>query len=66
MVLQENSKHLVDGPTDKRTNDAARRQVSGMAGIAQRSILEIAKEGKLRWFGHVTRDPKELDLANTA
>lgn len=34
--------------------------MADMAGSAHDSVLEIAKERKMSYFGHVTRHPKEL------
>ena len=50
---------------DKRTNDSVRQQVAEAAGGSRRSLLEVAKERKLRWFGHTTRHPEDLPLAHT-
>eukprot|EP00794_Sanderia_malayensis_P013234 gene13234-biopygen10555 len=51
--------------TDRRANESVRQQVANMAGSVQCGLLEIAKERKLRLFGHVTRHPGDLELANT-
>ena len=41
-----------------------KEQVEDLAG-AQKPLIHIAQERKKQFFGHVTRHPSELRLANT-
>ena len=50
---------------DRRANEtrAMKEQVEDLAGV-QKPLIQIAQERKLKFFGHVTRHPSELRLAN--
>ena len=49
---------------DRRTNESVKEQVEDFAGV-QKPLIQNAQERKLpRFFGHVTRHPNELRLAN--
>ena len=50
--------------TDERTSESIRQQVANMAGSTQRGILEIAKDRKMRLYGHVTGHTEDLELAH--
>ena len=49
---------------DRRTNESVKQQVEGLAGV-KKPLIQIAQERKLKFFGHVTKHPNELRLANT-
>ena len=49
---------------DRRTNESVKEQVEDLAGV-QKPPIQIAQERKMKLFGHVTRHPSELRLANT-
>ena len=49
---------------DRRTNESVKEQVEGLAAV-QKPLIQIAQERKMELFGHVTRHPSELRLANT-
>ena len=51
--------------TYKRADESIRQQIAHMTGNTQRGKLEIAKERKMRLFGHVTRRPEDFELAHT-
>ena len=47
----------------RRTNEPVKEQVEDVAGV-QKLLIQIAQERKLKIFGHATRHPSELRLAN--
>ena len=49
---------------DRRTNESVKEQVEDLAGV-QKPQIQIAQERKMKFFGHVTKHPSELRLANT-
>ena len=49
---------------DRRTNESVKEHVEGLAGV-QKPLIQIVQERKMKFFGHVTRHPSELRLANT-
>ena len=48
----------------RRTNESVKEQVEDLAGV-QKPLIQIAQEWKMKFFGHVTRYPSVLRLANT-
>ena len=49
---------------ERPTNESVKQQVENLAGV-QKLLIEMEQERKMKYFGHVTRHPSELRLANT-
>ena len=59
-MLQKITGHLLE---DRHTNESVKEQVEDLAGV-KKPLIQLAQERKKKLFGHVTRHPSELRLAN--